>query len=138
MTRPTLALAQAGSFSHLYVYGLDRAVVINRGNQPKVALAEANIVEQATEMAATVGKDKMGQMAPHQRQTVMQNIANQAKQRVNPFKMRAPKPIDSFKPVNSPRRKRRAFTENTKPEVDETSPKAAYHSQRKSLAYAKQ
>lgn len=70
------------------------------------------------------------QLAPHQRQVILRNGVDQAKQgRFEcayyitwphieaghpPPRMRTPKPIDVFKPFNSPRKKgRTAFTENT-------------------------
>jgi acyl-CoA reductase-like NAD-dependent aldehyde dehydrogenase len=51
----------------------------------QVALADANIVEQATEMAATVGREKMRQLASYQRQAILQNVVDQAKQRRDEF-----------------------------------------------------
>lgn len=51
----------------------------------KVALADEAIVEQATEIAATTGREAMGQLPAYKRQLVLQNVVNQAKKRRDEF-----------------------------------------------------
>lgn len=47
----------------------------------RVALADDDIVEQATEIAAKVGRDKMRKLPPFQRQQILQNVVDQATKR---------------------------------------------------------
>jgi len=63
-------------------------VVLNKytGNEfCKVALADEALVEQATEIAATVGREKMKRLPAYKRQQILHNVADKAEQRRDEF-----------------------------------------------------
>jgi len=62
--------------------------VINKYNQEefcKVALADESHVDKATEIAATVGAEKMRELPPYVRQQILQNVVEEATRRRDEF-----------------------------------------------------
>lgn len=51
----------------------------------KVALADEDLVEKATEIASTKGRDAMRALPAYKRQQILQNVANQATKRRDEF-----------------------------------------------------